>query len=60
MAIFVLLFFGILFISSGVVSWGVGSLIPHDRAFIFIGAIFVAAAGFLYRWQKLQDKFSSL
>lgn len=54
MAIFFLLFFGILFISSGVVSWAVGALIPHDRVIIFIGAIFVAVAVFLYRWQKLQ------
>jgi len=56
MVIFILSFLGILFISSGAVSWAIGSLIPNDRITILIGAIFVAAAGFLYRWQRLQPQ----
>jgi len=45
---------GALAIVVGGIDWAVGALVPHSRILMITGAIAIAVAGFLHRWQKLQ------
>jgi len=46
---------GTLAIVVGGIDWAVGALVSHSRLLIITGAIAIAVAGFLHRWQKLQN-----
>lgn len=49
---------GTLLISIGAIDWLVGALVPHSKVLIGMGAVAVAVAAFLRRWQKLQEKIT--
>lgn len=46
---------GIVLLSIGAVDWLLGALVPHSRVILAIGAIAIAAAALIHRWQRLQE-----
>ena len=51
---YIIMAIGALAIVVGGIDWLVGALVPHSRFLMIAGAVAVAAAGFMHRWEKLQ------